>query len=58
LFGETRKNGWAATWQARSDLVKKGYLPKTVALWTGIEPTMIDADAHRHASASTFNPKC
>ncbi len=37
LVWRPRKKGWAATWQARSDLVKKGYLPKTVALWTGTE---------------------
>ncbi len=43
LVWKARKNGWAATWQARSDLVKRGYLPKTVALWRGIEPDPIDA---------------
>lgn len=43
LVWRERKTGWAATWQARSDLVKKGYLPKTVALWTGLEPDEIDA---------------
>ncbi len=44
LVWKGRKNGWAATWQARSDLVKRGYLPKTVALWRGVEPDTIDAD--------------
>lgn len=48
LVWRERKTGWAATWQARSDLVKKGYLPKTVALWTGSEPD--DADAAQIAS--------
>jgi hypothetical protein len=43
LVWRARKNGWAATWQARSDLVKRGYLPKTVALWTGGEPDETDA---------------
>jgi len=38
-----KKTGWAATWQARSDLVKRGYLPKSVTLWTGLEPTSIEA---------------
>lgn len=38
-----RKNGWAATWQARSDLIKRGYLPKSVTLWSGTEPTEIEA---------------
>ncbi len=43
LVWRVRKDGWAATWQARSDIVKKGYLPKTVALWTGTEPDATDA---------------
>lgn len=43
LVWKARKNGWAATWQARSDIVKRGYLPKTVALWTGLEPDVTDA---------------
>jgi hypothetical protein len=43
LVWRSRKTGWAATWQARSDLVKRGYLPKTVALWTGTEPDANDA---------------
>lgn len=42
LVWRARKNGWAATWQARSDLVKRGYLPKTVTIWSGSEPTAID----------------
>lgn len=43
LVWRPRQNGWAATWQARSDIVKRGYLPKTVPLWTGSEPSTIDA---------------
>jgi hypothetical protein len=43
LVWRSRKNGWAATWQARTDLVKRGYLPKSVTLWSGDEPTDIDA---------------
>jgi hypothetical protein len=42
LVWRTRKTGWAATWQARSDLVKRGYHPKSVTLWSGGEPTPID----------------
>lgn len=42
LVWRARKNGWAATWQARSDLVKRGYLPKTVTLWNGAEPDETD----------------
>jgi hypothetical protein len=43
LVWRQRTNGWAATWQARTDLVKKGYLPKTVSLWSGSQPTPIEA---------------
>jgi hypothetical protein len=43
LVWRGRASGWAATWQARSGLVKRGYLPKTVALWTGAEPSAADA---------------
>lgn len=43
LVWKARKSGWAATWQGRSDLVKRGYLPKTVALWTGADPDETDA---------------
>jgi hypothetical protein len=43
LVWRVRKDGWAATWQARSDIVKRGYLPKTVALWTGADPDDKDA---------------
>jgi hypothetical protein len=43
LVWRPRQNGWAATWQARSDIVKRGYLPKTVPLWTGSEPSELDA---------------
>lgn len=35
LVWRARTGGWAATWQARTDLVRKGYKPQTVALWTG-----------------------
>jgi hypothetical protein len=38
LVWRARAGGWAATWQARSDLVRKGYTPKTVPLWTGASP--------------------
>ena len=43
LVWRERKDGWAATWQARSDIVKRGYSRKTEALWTGSEPSEIDA---------------
>jgi hypothetical protein len=38
LVWRERKNArWSATWQARTDLVSKGYLPKSVKLWTSEE---------------------
>jgi len=43
LVWRSRKNGWAATWQARSDLARRGYLPKSVTLWSGAEPDATDA---------------
>lgn len=43
LVWRERSKGWAATWQARSDIVKRGYETKTVALWTGAEPDDKDA---------------
>lgn len=33
----TRKKVWVAYWQARSDLVKKGYAPGAKQLWEGAE---------------------
>jgi len=38
-----RTKGWVAYWQARSDLVKKGYAPGAERLWEGIEPSELDA---------------
>ena len=35
-------NGWRCHWQARGDLVKRGYTLKTRLLWSGTEPS--DAD--------------
>lgn len=43
LVWRTRKGGWAATWQARTGLVEEGYRPKSIRIWTGIEPTETDA---------------
>ena len=44
IVWRARKKGhWAATWQARSDLVKRGYVPKTVTLWNGTQPDETDA---------------
>jgi flagellar biosynthesis regulator FlaF len=35
---------WIATWQARSDIVKKGYARRSWPLWTGNVPTKKEAD--------------
>lgn len=43
LVWRPRKNGWVATWQARTDIVKLGYGPQTARLWDGTEPTDIEA---------------
>lgn len=43
LVWRPRKNGWEARWQARSDLVKRGYLPKSLRLWEGPELDEIEA---------------
>ena len=43
LVWRERKKTWVAYWQARSDLVKKGYAPGAVRLWEGVEPEEIDA---------------
>jgi integrase len=37
----TRAKVWVAYWQARSDLVKKGYAPGAKKLWEGTEPSDI-----------------
>jgi hypothetical protein len=37
-----RKDGWTAFWQARTDLVKRGYRPKMISLFSGIEPSPAD----------------
>lgn len=44
LVWRPRKNGWVATWQARTDLVAKGFMPQTVRLWDGIEPSPFEAE--------------
>jgi hypothetical protein len=48
-----KKTEWAATWQARTDLVAKGYSPKSVTLWSGKEPTLIEA-AHIATQCQQF----
>jgi hypothetical protein len=43
LVWRKRKDGWVATWQARTDRVEKGYRPKYIAIWMGVEPTEPEA---------------
>ncbi len=38
LVWRPRKDGWAATWQARTDLVADGFAPRSVHIWTGGVP--------------------
>lgn len=38
-----RKDGsWAAFWQARSDIAKAGFRPRTAPLWRGLRPSRAD----------------
>lgn len=39
LIWRPYKGGWEARWQARTDLIDHGFLPKSQRLWTGVEPT-------------------
>jgi hypothetical protein len=39
LAWKPRLAGWEARWQARTDLVRRGYVPKSIALWKGRRPT-------------------
>jgi hypothetical protein len=43
LVWRQRKDGWVATWQARTDRVKDGYRPKYLPLWAG--ETLTEAEA-------------
>lgn len=36
------KGRWVASWQARTDLVDRGFEPRSERLWSGIEPTETD----------------
>ena len=42
LIWRERVGGWTAFWQCRSDLAKRGFKPKMVGLWRGIEPSAAD----------------
>lgn len=42
LTWKPRKNGLEARWQARTDLVKDGYSPKSAQLWKGAETELTE----------------
>lgn len=37
------KDGWEARWQARTDIIDRGFEPKSMRLWTGAAPTEAEA---------------
>lgn len=43
LVWRERKDGWVATWQARTDRINDGYRPKYVPLWSGADLTEAEA---------------
>lgn len=43
LVWKPRKHGWSAQWQARTDLIRKGYSPKSIRLWFGTEPSKVES---------------
>jgi hypothetical protein len=42
LVWKRRAHGWDARWNARTDI--KTFEPRTVRLWSGIEPSAVEAD--------------
>jgi hypothetical protein len=43
LIWRPMKDQWEARWQARTDLIEKGFTPKSVRLWKGVTPTQAQA---------------
>jgi hypothetical protein len=39
LIWRPMRSGWEARWQARTDLIEKGFHPKSVRLWKGLDLT-------------------
>src|SRR6266404_2964791 len=37
------KLGWEVRWQCRTDLVRRGFMPKSMKLWAGVEPSATEA---------------
>lgn len=45
VWKKRRNEAWEARWQARTDLVERGFVPKSVKLWTGAgEPDVTEWD--------------
>src|SRR5260221_4560844 len=42
LIWRPHGQGWEARWQCRTDLVAKGFEPKSTKLWAGTEPSRTD----------------
>src|SRR5689334_993826 len=42
LAWKPRKSGWEARWQARTDLVERGFKPKSMRIWFGTTPKEIE----------------
>lgn len=42
LTWNARKEGWEARWQARTDLVSRGYEPKSARIWSGSDEELQD----------------
>ena len=52
LTWKSRKAGWEARWQARTDLIERGYRPKSLRIWTG--PIIISEASGRPWHAVEF----
>jgi hypothetical protein len=39
------KDQWEARWQARTDLIERGFTPKSVSVWIGTQPTAAEQAA-------------
>lgn len=42
LVWKPMKDGWAARWYARADLVRRGYKPKSISVWSGQTPDKME----------------
>lgn len=44
LVWRKRQNDWVATWLARTDIIERGYKPRSWPLWIGVDPTPAEAE--------------